>query len=113
MTKGRNRIAVKSISGTKTAGMKHHIEGCLNAIVIHCGTNDLRSQKIPREIAEEIVTLENEAKQSVVRVFISNLTVRGDEFNEKANKVNDELIALTEASKLLLIDNNNIKSKAC
>ena len=97
MTKGRNRIAVKSISETKTAGMKHHIKGCLtenvpNKIVIHCGTNDLRSQQTPREIAEKFVALGKEAKQSVDRVFISNLTVRGDAFNEKENKVNDELI---------------------
>ena len=58
---------------------------------------DLRSQQTPREIAEEIVTHGNGSKQSVDRVFISNLTVCGDKINEKANKVNDELIILTEA----------------
>ena len=49
---------VKSISGTKTECMERYIIPTVelkpDAIVVHCGTNDLKRQKQPEEIAYEI-----------------------------------------------------------
>ena len=61
----------------------------LYKIIIHVGTNDLRSGKNPMEIAEEITKLAIDVKTDENEVSISGLTTRNDELNEKCMKVND------------------------
>ena len=62
----KSNVFVKSISGAKTKCMKSYIIPTVelepDAIVIHCGTNDLRRQEQPEEIAYEIANLTSSIK---------------------------------------------------
>ena len=62
-----------------------------NKIIIHVGTNNLRSTKTPVEIAEEIVKLAHDVKTEKNDVTISGITPRNDDLNVKGCKVNDLL----------------------
>ena len=49
-------VAVKSIPGATTKGMKHHIKGCLednslDSIILHVGTNNLKNKESVEDIA--------------------------------------------------------------
>ena len=66
-------------------------------IIIHCGTNDLASEKAPEEsIAESIINLTESAKN--------------DKLNEKARKVNVQMKKYCRGNKIHLIDHININS---
>ena len=49
-------VAVKSIPGATTKGIKHHIKGCLednslDSIILHVGTNNLKNKESAEDIA--------------------------------------------------------------
>ena len=51
-------VAVKSIPGATTKGMKHHIKGCLegnspDSIILHVGTNNLKNKESVEDIAND------------------------------------------------------------
>ena len=59
--------SASSISGATTKAMKHHVMGCLedgspDAILLHHGTNDLRSEESAEEIASDIINVALSAK---------------------------------------------------
>ena len=44
-------VAVKSIPGARTKGVKHHIKGCLednspDSVILHVGTNNLKIRNL-------------------------------------------------------------------
>ena len=52
----KSSVAVKSIPGATTKGMKHHIKGCLednslDSIILHVGTNNLKNKESVEDIA--------------------------------------------------------------
>ena len=90
----KRRVAVRSFPGATTIDMKHYLQPCveLNAkmIILHTGTNDLKSSTSPRDVAEEIVDLGNMITSSSpdTRLTISSLTPRLDE-DSLTKKVTD------------------------
>ena len=51
-------VAVKSIPGATTKGMKHHIKECLednspDSIILHVGTNNLKNKESVEDIAND------------------------------------------------------------
>ena len=53
----KSSVAVKSIPGATTKGMKHHIKGCLednspDSIILHVGTNNLKNKESVEDIAK-------------------------------------------------------------
>ena len=60
-------------------------------VILHTGTNDLKSNQNPSDIANEIVNLAKNIKNSGRKVSISSLIPRGDQQSEKGKKVNKEL----------------------
>ena len=64
-----------------------------DAIVIHCGTNDLRRQKQPEEIAYEIANFASSIKSKKNEVVISAIIPCNDRFRDKAKERNDSLLA--------------------
>ena len=89
------RIYIKSFPGATINCMKDYIKPSLkyepDKIIIHVGTNDLRTGKNPMEIAEEITKLAIDTKTDENEVTISGITTRNDELNDKGMKVNDFL----------------------
>ena len=76
---------------------------------MHCGTNDLKSEKPPEVIANEIVNLAAMMKQPDNEIMISSITSRIDELNQKAFVVNKHLKVLLEY--IEYVDNSNISSE--
>ena len=71
------------------------------------GTNDLRSEKSPEDIAEDIINLTRDIKTDENEVVVSGIVPRGDSLNEKATKVNFVLKSRCSILKFHFIDNSN------
>ena len=64
----------KSFPGAKTLHMHHHVQPSLDynpdIIVLHCGTNDLRDEKDPANIANGIVKLAESIKKILIHKLL-------------------------------------------
>ena len=91
--------------------MKHHIMGCLedgppDTILLHHGTNDLRSEEPAEKIASNIINVVFSAKNKNT-VYVSGLIVRNDK-HRMGKEVNVVLKKKCNNKNLSLIDNRNI-----
>ena len=64
-------VSVRSISGATTKAMKHHVLGCLedespDTILLHHGTNDLRSEESAEMMVSNIINVALSAKNKKV-----------------------------------------------
>ena len=80
-------------------------------IVLHTGTNDLKRNKTPSDIASEIIQLAKSIKTNRIEVAVSSVTLRGDKLAEKAKKVNINLQEKSTAENFAIIQHTNINSK--
>ena len=80
-------------------------------VILHGGTNDLRSKATPKDIAEEIVDLGNSMKTNANKVIISGLAPRGDLWHNMAMEVNRFLKQLCVSQDFDYIDNINIQAE--
>ena len=80
-------------------------------VILHTGTNDLKSNQNPSDIANEIINLVKNIKISETEVSISSLIPRGDRLSEKGKKVNKELEEKCTAENFAFIVHKNINSK--
>ena len=92
----KRRVTVRSFPGATTTDMKHYLQPCVERnpkmIILHTGTNDLKSSTSPRDVAEKIVDLAGNMITSSspdTRLTISSLTTRLDEdsFTKKVTDV--------------------------
>ena len=93
--------------------MLRHVKGCLedtspDHIILHHGTNDLRSNNTSDETTDKILNLAASVKTNENRVFICGLVVRNDKLNNKSTEVNELLMGKCVTRHLLLIDYKNI-----
>ena len=93
--------------------MLRHVKGCLedtspDHIILHHGTNDLRSNNTPDETTDKILNLAASVKTNENQVFICGLVVRNDKLNNKSTEVNELLMDKCVTRHLLLIDHKNI-----
>ena len=111
----QEKIFVKSFSGATTDCMNSHacptIKRNPKRIILHCGTNDLRSQASAENIAEEIIELAKAMKTEENTVFVSGLVARGDHWNVKVRDVNRFLTRRCQQEDLRFIDNANINTE--
>ena len=77
-------------------------------IIIHLGTNDLSSDKEPKDIANDIIKLAKSVKTGANKVAVSIILPRKDRFNSKAKEVNTHLLDICFSNNLSLITNSNI-----
>ena len=89
------KIYIKSFPGSTIDCMKDYVKPSLkydpDLIIVHVGTNDLRSEKTPLQIADDIINLALEMKSDVNDVTTSGIIPRNVELNDKGLKVNDFL----------------------
>ena len=109
----RSTLSVRSIPGTTTKGMIHHVTSCLedaspDFIILHHGMNDLSGYSTSEEVADKILNLATSIKTSKNQVFASGLVMRKDKLNKKGNEVNELLKKKCGIRQLLFIDNKNI-----
>ena len=69
-----DNMFVKSFPGAKTSCMYDYVKPSLkfksDLFILHCGTNDLKSEKSPEAIANEIVNLAVKMKQPDNEIII-------------------------------------------
>lgn len=111
----QDKIYIKSFPGATTEDMKDYIKPTLkykpNMVILHMGTNSLRSNKTAEEIATDITNLAIEAKTDDNEVIISSIVPRTDDMklNEKRQKVNDFLKIKSPVVNISYLENDNIK----
>ena len=110
-----SKMFIKSFPGATTSQMYHYAKPSMeydpNFVILHCGTNDLRSKSTPEFIAAEILKLATEIKKDSNDILISGITSRNDKYSAKANLVNEKLRELCNDSEFDFIDNSNISGK--
>ena len=89
LLKSKNkRVKVMHFSGATTACMASYIKPTLKQntgkVILHIGTNDLRSTIKPLEIASNIIDLAKTCGKDGCDAIISEILPRGDKLNEKA-----------------------------
>ena len=106
------KVYVKSFSGATIKHMHSYAQPSKefnnDLVILHCGTNDLRTEKEPLEIAKEVIELALEMKSTNNEVMVSGIVSRRDKLNDKSKEVNKLLQSLCISKKLLFIDNSNI-----
>ena len=105
------KVSVKSFPGATTKQMSTYVKPTLeekpDTIILHMGTNDLRSEDEPDKIANYIVDVAVACKQTGCEVIISALLPRGDKFSDKAKEVNDNLKELCLSKSISLMEHRN------
>ena len=76
-------------------------------IILHCGTNDLKSDRTSSQIAREIIDLAISMKSNKNKISISLLTPRSDKLNNKASEVNNRLINMCSHRNIAYIDHSS------
>ena len=95
--------------------MSHYVNPTIkrdpDIVVLHCGTNSLRDEESAEKIASDIADLAAKMKSDENEVVVSSIICRGDNLNEKAEKVNSTLLSLCQGLHLGYLDNSNINQE--
>ena len=89
----------------------YQIQGSKNnpiMVIIHAGTNSLRGNSKPDEVATEIIELATALKTETNEIVVSSIVPRRDRLSEKVEKVNDILTTKTSARGIGFIRHTNI-----
>ena len=82
-----NKVVVKQFSGSTTEDMKTYIQPPLkrdpDRVIIHVGTNDLRSNQDPETIAKNIIDIAKSSKTNKNEILLSSIVPRRDSLNGK------------------------------
>ena len=115
MSSRTRKVVVKHFSGAKTKDMKSYViptvEQKPDYMILHPGTNDLKTINTPEEIAMGILNLAMTFKTDTNSVFISRIVPRSDKMNEKASKVNSILRHECNVRNICFIDNKHISPR--
>ena len=109
----KSSVAVKSIPGATTKGMKHHIKGCLednspDSIILLVGTSNLKNKESAEDIANDIVDVAIFIRNEKTNVFVSGLIDRNDRLNDKGKNVNSLLKHRFYKEKICFVDSTII-----
>ena len=81
-----DRLYVYSFSGATTKQMEHYSKPPMDFnpdfIILHTGTNSLRGERTPEDLAEEIIDLATSLKSDENEIVISEIIARRDQLNE-------------------------------
>ena len=108
-----DRLYVHSFSGATTKQMEHYSKPPMafnpDFIILHTGTNSLRGERTPEDLAEEIIDSATNLKSDENEIVISEIIARRDQINEKVSKVNEISRMKSSEMRIGFISHNNIK----
>ena len=83
-------VNVQPFNSAKVRCMRDHAKPTardfdMDHIILHCGTNDLNSDRTSSHISREIIDLTLSLKSDKNKISISQLTPRSDQLNKKAS----------------------------
>ena len=79
-------------------------------VILHCDTNNLRTSKEAKDIADEIIDLALDMKTKKTGLMILGIVPRRDKYNAKGMEVNKCLSTLCTTYNFHYIDNCNINT---
>ena len=89
------KFVFKFFGGATTKDMESYIQPTIERapsnVILHCGTNDLKTSTDHEQIAENVINPAKSVKVDENNVIISELTPRNDQLNKKAKEVNEVL----------------------
>ena len=105
-------VKVRPFSSAKVRCMQDHVKPSVgdfnpDLIILHCGTNDLSSERTASQIARSIIELALTLKSEDNKISISLIVPRNDNLNNKANEVNSRLIHMCAERNIPYIDHTN------
>ena len=105
-------VKVRPFNSAKVRCMHDHVKPTVrdfdpDHIILHCGTNDLNSDRISSQIAKEIIDPALSLKSGKNRISISLLTPRSGKLNNKASEVNNRLINMCSHRNIAYIDHSS------
>ena len=108
-------VYIKPFSGATVDCMKSYVIPSMkfnpNVVILNTGTNDLRSNKQPEQIADDILNLARSIKLDDNEIVISGIVPRNDALNSKGIAVNNFLKQKLPQNDIAFIDNENINPK--
>ena len=112
---GNEQIHVYDFPGATTLDMKSYSKPIVDKnpenLILHCGTNELRTRKSEVEISTEIITLAKSIEAHGIHVCVSGLIARGDNQEDKRLKTNFVLRDICNKEHLTFIDHENIQAE--
>ena len=78
-------------------------------ILLHIGTNDLKSEKTPVQICHDIINLTATIRDKGIKVSVSGIIQRNDRLNNKVLLVNESLKKICESVDIPFVNNGNIR----
>ena len=104
-------IKVRSFSGSKISFIVDHIKPTLrdhkpNHIILHAGTNDLRTEKTTSQIAKSIMDLTTSLKNNDNLVIDSGIVPRFNNLNNKGTEVNNRLVLMCAERNITFISHS-------
>ena len=107
-----SNLFLKCFPGAKSSDMVDYVKPSMrnnpDLILCHFGTNDLRSEQSPVQIADAIIDVASKLKSDTNEVVVSSIINCGDGYKEKARSVNSYIVKLCQERNLAFLDNNNI-----
>ena len=89
-----DKASVLSFSGASSKQMMTYVKPTIEEkpdfIILHTGTNDLRSNADPEEIANSIVDVAVSCKENGLEVVVSAIWPRRSKLNEKGTVANEK-----------------------
>ena len=109
------KVLVKHFSGSTTEDTKTYIQLPLkrdpDRVVIHVGTNDLRSSQDPVTIAKNIIDIAKNSTTNKNEILVSSIVLRRDSLNGEGRQVNNILQKLCVENSFAYVNYSNIKPR--
>ena len=107
-------VNVRPFTGAKVSCMVDHVKPTIrddkpdirHHVILHTGTNDLRSEKSAGHIARSITELAMSLKDNGNSVIFSGIVPRNDNLNNKATEVNNRLLLVCKERKIPFISHS-------
>ena len=107
---------MRQFSGSKVSCLKDYVKPSIREnnpdhIILHVGTNDVLSEKIPQVIAQSIVDLAKTVANDNFQVTVSSIVPRNDQWSKKVYDVNKVLLNLCKDVNIPFISYSAIDAK--
>ena len=107
---------MRQFSGSKLSCLKDYVKPSIREnnpdnIILHVGTNDVLSEKIPQVIAQSIVDLAKTVANDNFQVTVSSIVPRNDQWSKKVYEVNKVLLNLCKDVNTPFISHSSIDAK--
>ena len=78
-------------------------------VIIHEGTNDLRSSQAPETIAKNIIDIAKSSTTNKNEILVSSIVPRRDNMNGQGRQINNILQKLCVENNFAYVNHGNIK----